>query len=124
MRVPFCFLPDLTRVKSGSACLPPGRVTQGAPARAGAAEFTGRLDRPSPPFPAPWVNPGVAFGKSDRSICHWQIAQAVLWLPFFAVGEGDDRRLFLCSYASATPFILFWFLPDLSRVKFGGARLP
>ena len=73
---------------------------------------------------APRVKPGVAFGKSDRSACHWQVAQTVLWHPGFGGGAGGllltrQQSPNLASTGQSTGF-----LPDLTRVKFGSARLP
>ena len=42
---------------------------------------------PQPPLPF-----ACALGQSDRSTCHWQVAQAVLWLPGFGGGAGVQRR--------------------------------
>ena len=49
--------------------------------------ISNRLDRPNPP----WF-PACASNQSDRSICHWQIDQTVLWHPNFTGGDGDQRR--------------------------------
>ena len=68
-------------------------------------------DRPNPP----WL-PACASSQSDRSICHWQIAQTVLWLPVFTGCAGDQRRVVSCF---RRPPILLCFLPNLTRVKFG-----
>ena len=51
-----------------------------------------RLDCPNPPWFPPRVKPGVASNQSDRSTCHWQVAQTVLWHPVFTGGAGDQRR--------------------------------
>ena len=69
---------------------------------------------PQPPLPF-----ACAPGQSDRSICHWQIAQTVLWHPVFAGGAGDERRK--PPALLPTPALPFGFLPDLTRVKFGSA---
>ena len=46
---------------------------------------------PRPPFPGTRAKPGVVHCQSDRSTCHWQVAQAVLWHPASAGGGGDPR---------------------------------
>ena len=57
-------------------------MLQGAPARTGAAEF------PTIGIAPTALSLRLRSGKSDRSICHWQIAQTVLWLPTFKGGVG------------------------------------
>ena len=119
--MPCCFLPDLTGVKSGSACLPLGRRYSARPPGRRCRIYD-HWYRPNPPFPTPRVKPGVAFGKSDRSTCHWQVDQTVLWHQVFTGGAGvrDD---WLCHHTQHPP-IPFCFLPDLTRVKSGSACPP
>ena len=62
------------------------RALQGAPAQACAAEF------PTGGIAPTALSLRLRFGKSDRSTCHWQVAQAVLWLPTCKGGAGDPRR--------------------------------
>ena len=80
--LPFRFLPDLTRVKFGSACPPLGRRYRAHPPGHALPNFQ-PIVSPHPPLPFAY-----ALGPSDRSICHCQIAQRVLWLPAFAGGVG------------------------------------
>ena len=71
------FLPDLTRVKFGSACLPLGRRYRARPPRQALPNFH-PIVSPQPPLPFAY-----ALGQSDRSTCHWHVAQSVLWLSIF-----------------------------------------
>ena len=61
--------------------------------------------RPNRPFPAPRVKPGVAFGKSDRSTCHWQVVQTVLWHPVFG-GLSGRREATGCGASPSAPYPL------------------
>ena len=69
----FCFLPDLTRVKSGSACPPLGRGYRAHPPGQALPNFQ------TPVSPQPHLPFACALGQSDRSTCHWQVDQTVLW---------------------------------------------
>ena len=103
---PHCFLPDLTSVKFGSACPPLGRCCR----------IYGPVGSPQLPFPCACASGNrtdqSATGRLLRRSSGTRFSQSV------RVMTGN------CSYASATPFILFWFLPDLTRVKFGSAYPP
>ena len=85
LSIHFCFLPNLTRVKFGSACLPLGRRYRARPPRHARPNFQPSVS-PQPPLPF-----ACALGQSDRSTCHWQVEQAVLWHPFFMGGSGKPR---------------------------------
>ena len=114
--MPFCFLPDLTRFTFGSACPPSGGCYRAHPPGQPLPNFQPLVSpQPSLPF-------ACAIGQSDRSTCHWQVAQTVLWHPVFKGGEGDQGRQ--ARAPLPTPVMPFCFLPDLPRVKFGSARPP
>ena len=80
----FFFLPDLTRVKFGSACPPLGRCYRAHPPGQALPNFL------PPGSPHPPCLTARAFRQSDRSTCHWQVAQTVLWHPALGGGAGDQ----------------------------------
>ena len=91
-----------------------GQVLQGAPTRAGAAEFPTLSIAPTA------LSLRLRFGKSDRSTCHWQVAQTVLWHPVFAGGAGRSGGLaqspgYLPSAAEATPQRLRSVMAELAQ---------
>ena len=83
--LPCCFLPDLTRVKFGSTCPPLGRCYRAHQPGQALPNFQA-IGLPQPPLPF-----ACALRQSDRSTCHWQVAQTVLWYPVFACGLTQPR---------------------------------
>jgi len=80
-------LPDLTRVKSGRACLPLGRREERQP-QAGAAGLP-----PSGLGHAPCLR-GKALRQSDRENAPLERFQSVLWAHSFQPGRAFSRKIF------------------------------
>ena len=115
--MPFCFLPDLTRVKFGSACPPLGRCYRVHPPGQALPNFQPAVS-PQPPLP---------YGLRLQAI-------GPINLPLADCSDGPPAPGFRgwCGGSEATgsnttPSLIpmpFCFLPDLTRVKSGSARLP